>query len=85
MSVKERMDSMLHTIEEMGSEGIEMRELVKVFYDKWGYRLATIKGYVSDLEELADYCGVNQFKKIVYKLLNFIRSTFPEDVIGNVS
>ena len=52
MSVKERMDSMLHTIEEMGSEGIEMRELVKVFYDKWGYRLATIKGYVSDLEEL---------------------------------
>ena len=52
MSVKERMDSMLSTIEESGSEGIEMRELVKAFYDKWGYRLTTIKGYVSDLEEL---------------------------------
>ena len=52
MSVKERMDSMLSTIEEMGSEGIEMRDLVKVFYDKWGYRLSTIKGYISDLEEL---------------------------------
>ena len=52
MSVKERMDSMLSTIEEMGSEGIEMRELVKAFYNKWGYRLTTIKGYVSDLEEL---------------------------------
>ena len=52
MSVKERMDYMLSTIEEMGSEGIEMRELVKAFYDKWGYRLTTIKGYVSDLEEL---------------------------------
>jgi hypothetical protein len=52
MSVKERMDLMLSTIEEMGSEGIEMRELVKAFYDKWGYRLTTIKGYVSDLEEL---------------------------------
>jgi hypothetical protein len=52
MSVKERMDSMLSTIEERGSEGIEMRELVKAFYDKWGYRLTTIKGYVSDLEEL---------------------------------
>jgi hypothetical protein len=52
MSVKERMDSMLSTIEEIGSEGIEMKELVKTFYDKWGYRLSTIKGYVSDLEEL---------------------------------
>ena len=52
MSVKEKMDLMLSTIEEMGSEGIEMRELVKAFYDKWGYRLTTIKGYVSDLEEL---------------------------------
>ncbi len=52
MSVKERMDLMLSTIEEMGSEGIEMKELVKAFYDKWGYRLTTIKGYVSDLEEL---------------------------------
>ncbi len=52
MSVKERMDLMLSSIEEMGSEGIEMRELVKAFYDKWGYRLTTIKGYVSDLEEL---------------------------------
>jgi len=52
MSVKERMGSMLSTIEEMGSEGIEMRELIKAFYDKWGYRLTTIKGYVSDLEEL---------------------------------
>ena len=52
MSVKERMDSMLSAIEERGSEGIEMRELLKVFYDKWGYRLTTIKGYVSDLEEL---------------------------------
>ena len=52
VSVKERMDYMLSTIEEVGSEGIEMRELVKAFYDKWGYRLTTIKGYVSDLEEL---------------------------------
>ena len=52
MSVKERMDLMLSTVEEMGSEGIEVRELVKAFYDKWGYRLTTIKGYVSDLEEL---------------------------------
>jgi hypothetical protein len=52
MSVKDKMDSMLSAIEEMGSEGIEMRELVKKFYDKWGYRLTTIKGYVSDLEEL---------------------------------
>ena len=52
MSVKERMDLMLSSIEEVGSEGIEMRELVKAFYDKWGYRLTTIKGYVSDLEEL---------------------------------
>jgi hypothetical protein len=52
MSVKEKMDSMLSTIEERGSEGIEMREIVKAFYDKWGYRLRTIKGYISDLEEL---------------------------------
>ena len=52
VSVKERMNYMLSTIEKVGSEGIEMRELVKAFYDKWGYRLTTIKGYVSDLEEL---------------------------------
>ena len=52
MSVKNRMDDMLSTIENVGSDGIEMRELVKAYYDKWGYRLSTIKGYVSDLEEL---------------------------------
>ncbi len=39
-------------IEEAGEDGIEMRELVKAYYEKWGYRLSTIKGYVSDLEEL---------------------------------
>jgi hypothetical protein len=49
LSVKDRMDDMLSTIEEAGSDGIEMRELVKAHYEKWGYRLSTIKGYVSDL------------------------------------
>ena len=52
MSVKNRMDDMLSTIEEVGSDGIEMKELIKAYYEKWGYRLSTIKGYVSDLEEL---------------------------------
>ncbi len=52
MSVKDRMDDMLSTIEEVGSDGIEIRELIKAYYEKWGYRLSTIKGYVSDLEEL---------------------------------
>ena len=52
MSAKDRMDDMLSTIEEVGSDGIEMRELVKAYYEKWGYRLSTIKGYVLDLEEL---------------------------------
>ena len=52
MSVKDRMDDMLNTIEEVGSDGIEMRELVKAYYEKWGYRLSTIKGYATDLEEL---------------------------------
>ncbi len=52
MSVKDRMDEMLKTIEEAGSNGIEMRELLSIYYEKWGFRLATIKGYVSDLEEI---------------------------------
>ncbi len=52
LSVKDRMDDMLSTIEEVGSDGIEMRELVKAYYEKWGFRLSTIKCYVSDLEEL---------------------------------
>ena len=52
MSVKDRMDDMLSSIEEAGKGGIEIRELVKAYYEKWGYRLSTIKGYVSDLEEL---------------------------------
>jgi len=52
LSVKVRMDDMLDTIEEAGSDGIEMRDLVKKYYEKWGFRLSTIKGYVSDLEEL---------------------------------
>jgi hypothetical protein len=46
------MDDMLNAIEEAGSEGIEMKDLVKKYYEKWGFRLSTIKGYVSDLEEL---------------------------------
>ena len=52
MSVKDRMDDMLNHIEEAGADGIELRDLVKAYYEKWGYRLSTIKGYVSDLEEL---------------------------------
>ena len=52
LSVKDRMDDMLNTIEEAGKDGIDLRELVKIYYEKWGFRLSTIKGYVSDLEEL---------------------------------
>ena len=52
MSVKARMDDLLNAIEEAGGEGIEMRDLVKKYYEKWGFRLSTIKGYVHDLEEL---------------------------------
>ena len=52
MSVKGRMDDMLNVIEEVGSDGIEMRDLVKKYYERWGFRLSTIKGYVNDLEEL---------------------------------
>jgi len=26
--------------------------LLSIYYEKWGFRLATIKGYVSDLEEI---------------------------------
>ena len=52
MSVKDRMYDMLGVIEEAGSDGIEMRDLVKDYYEKWGFRLSTIKGYVHDLEEL---------------------------------
>ena len=46
------MGEMLKTIEEAGGDGIEMRELLSIYYEKWGFRLSTIKGYVSDLEEI---------------------------------
>jgi len=52
LSVKDRMGEMLKTIEEAGGDGIEMRELLSIYYEKWGFRLSTIKGYVSDLEEI---------------------------------
>ena len=52
LSVKDRMDDMLSTVEEAGEDGIDLRDLVKLYYEKWGFRLSTIKGYVSDLEEL---------------------------------
>jgi len=52
LSVKDRMDDMLSSIEEAGKGGIEIRDLVKKYYEKWGFRLSTIKGYVHDLEEL---------------------------------
>ena len=52
MSVKDRMDDLLNAIEEAGSDGVEMRDLVKSYYEKWGFRLSTIKCYVHDLEEL---------------------------------
>ena len=52
MSVKDRMDDMLNVIEEAGSDGIEMRDVLKNYYEKWGFRLTTIRGYVHDLEEL---------------------------------
>jgi hypothetical protein len=40
------MDDMLNAIEEAGSDGIEMGDLVKDYYEKWGFRLSTIKCYV---------------------------------------
>jgi hypothetical protein len=43
------MDEMLTTIRNAGTDGVE-----KTYYDKWGFRLSTIKGYISDLEELGD-------------------------------
>jgi hypothetical protein len=46
------MDDMLNTIEEAGSDGIETKDLVKNYYEKWGFRLSTIKDYIHDLEEL---------------------------------
>jgi hypothetical protein len=46
------MDDMLKTIEEAGDDGIEMRDLLKEYYERWGFRLSTIRGYVTDLEEL---------------------------------
>jgi len=46
------MDEMLKTIEEAGDNGIEMRDLLKKYYERWGFRLSTIRGYVTDLEEL---------------------------------
>jgi hypothetical protein len=52
LSVKDRMEDMLNAIEEAGSDGIEKRDLVKDYYERWGFRLTTIKGYVHDLEEL---------------------------------
>ena len=52
MSVKSRMDEMLKTIGEAGDNGIEMRDLLKEYYERWGFRLSTIRGYVTDLEEL---------------------------------
>ena len=52
MSVKDRMEDMLNAIEEAGSDGTEMRDLVKNYYGKWGFRLSTFKGYVHYLEEL---------------------------------
>jgi hypothetical protein len=52
LSVKDRMENMLNHIEKAGADGIELRDLVKAYYEKWGFRLSTIKGYVSDLEEL---------------------------------
>lgn len=54
MSVRDRMDDMLNTIEDSGKDGIEMRDLNKKYYEKWGFRLSTIKGYVYDLEELEE-------------------------------
>jgi len=46
------MDAMLTTLEEAGNNGMEMKDLVKEYYEKWGFRLSTIKGYVHDLREL---------------------------------
>jgi hypothetical protein len=46
------MDDMLAVIEEAGKNGIEIKDLVKLYYEKWGFRLSTIKSYVTDLEEL---------------------------------
>lgn len=54
MSVKQRMDEMLTTIREAGSDGMEMGAVVKVYYKRWGFRLSTIKSYISDLEELGE-------------------------------
>ena len=52
LSVKDRMSDLLKTIEEAGADGIELRDILKIYYEKWGFRLSTIKDYINDLEEL---------------------------------
>jgi hypothetical protein len=52
LAVKNRMDEMLTSIKQAGEEGMEIKDLVKNYYEEWGFRLSTIKGYISDLEEL---------------------------------
>jgi hypothetical protein len=52
LSVKSRMEDMLKTIEEAGNDGVEIRDLLKKYYEEWGFRLSTIRGYVTDLDEL---------------------------------
>ena len=43
---------MMGSIEEAGEDGIEIRDLVKKYYELWGFRLSTVKSYIHDLEEL---------------------------------
>jgi hypothetical protein len=46
------MDDMLSSIEQAGEDGIGMGDLVRKYYEEWGFRLSTVKSYIYDLEEL---------------------------------
>ena len=45
---------MLAALKGAGANGIEIKRFIKIFADKWGFRVRTVRGYISDLVELED-------------------------------
>ena len=52
VGVRERREDMLKTLERANKNGMEIKELIKIYAYKWNVHVQTVKKYISDFIEL---------------------------------
>lgn len=75
IGVKERREEMENVVRKAGKNGMEVKELIKLFADRWGFRVKTVKGYISDLVELEKVRIADS--RIYHSMFRIVKKVWP--------